>query len=231
YYTIELEKNKFTQGKKHGNLALTKLLLNSIKLSNVSCLDIGTQEAIVPVIMKQLGASEVVAYDRLDLSERIKAVKYSYQVDFDYLCGFQLNDLPVNLQKLNKFRNKLAIFDFVNFSGIFYHMINPLGLLGLARGFCRVGGLFLIETAAIQSQEPLMYFNMKGELYGLFSNYFIPTTNLLDYFLRMIRLEPLSFAYIGNHKDSSKIIRLAVLCKSLNETASLFPDDRWINSD
>ena len=230
YYTIELEKGKFTQGHKHGNLALTRLLLNSVELNHASCLDVGTQEAVIPVIMRQLGASEVVAYDRLNLSERIKAVKRSYNVDFDYLYGFQLSELPLKLQSLSKFKNKNKKFDFVNFSGVLYHMINPLGLLGLVRGLCRVGGLLLIETVVIQSQEPVMHFNIKGEVYGASSNYFIPTTNLLDYFLRMLHLEPISFVYLGNYQKPPGTFRLAVLCRSLDQVASLYPDDQWINS-
>jgi Protein of unknown function (DUF1698) len=195
--------------------------LRGVDFSSVSCLDIGTQEAMLPVLMKRAGAAYVAAYDRLDLAERIQKVKQSYGVEFDYIGGTRLADLPDELESRSH-----RVVDVVVFSGVMYHMINPLGGLGIARSFCRAGGLFVIETAAMQSRQMAMHFNAEGKLYGMSANFFIPTTACLDYFLRMLRLRPLRGAYVGSPEDSS-IIRLAVLCRSEAQTNPLNPDDEW----
>lgn len=221
YYTIELSPGELTPGQDHANVATTRALLRHVAFRGASCLDIGTQEAMLPVLMKRAGAGYVAAYDRLDLSERIRRVKRAYAVDFDYIGGIQLADLPRALEARGH-----RIVDVVVFSGVLYHMINPLGGLATARSFCRRGGLFLLETAAVQDRQMALHFNAAGRLYGVFANFFLPTTACIDYFLRMLRLRPLRACCIGGREEGS-IVRLAVLCRSDIEPVALPVDDAW----
>lgn len=222
YYQIEVDKGVFTSGNRHGNLALTRKLLRNISLEGAHCLDIGTQEAVIPILLMKNGAGKVVAYDRLNKSEKIDFLKTKYDVEFDYISGIQLNDLPKALdEKGDRF------FDVVVFSGVLYHMINPMGLLALVRGLCRLKGLFLIETAAVNSPEPQLLFNAGANLYTASSNYFVPTTGWLDYVLRMLGLRPLEAAYI-ERKDNIKTQRVAILCRSEEDACPLDSDDSWI---
>jgi hypothetical protein len=222
YYTIEIEKGVFTKGLGHQNLALTRKLLRNINVQNKTCIDIGTQEAVIPILLKKAGAEKVIGYDRYDLSQKINFLRGVYQVDFEYISGLQLQQLP---QKLDE--SKIGrLFDLVVFSGILYHTINPLGLMALARGFCKAGGLFLIETAAIQDSKECCYFNAGGKIYGPSSNYFIPTTAWLDYTLRMLGLMPLQAMYLGEINTESPI-RLAILCRSQGFPCPLDQEDEW----
>jgi len=222
YYTIEMKNGVFTEGLKHRNLALTRKLLRNIIVQNRTCIDIGTQEAVVPILLKKGGAQRVVGYDRYDLSDKIKALTEIYQVDFEYMAGMQLSALPKKLDGSKGGR----FFDLVVFSGVLYHMVNPLGLMALVRGLCKTGGLFLIETAAIQNSKEMLVFNARGEIYGSSSNYFIPTTAWLDYTLRMLGLMPLQAIYLGEIKNENPI-RLAILCRSQNAPCPLNQNDTW----
>ena len=222
YYTIEMKKGVFTEGLKHRNLALTRKLLRNVRVQDSSCIDIGTQEAVIPILLKRGGAKRVIGYDRYDLSDKIKALIETYQVDFEYMAGIQLPELPKKLDEDEDGR----FFDLVVFSGVLYHMVNPLGLMALVRGLCKIGGLFLIETAAVQNSKEMLIFNARGEIYGPSSNYFIPTTAWLDYTLRMLGLMPLQAVYMGDIKSENPI-RLAVLCRSQGAPCPLDQNDTW----
>ncbi|MCK6472640.1 MAG: class I SAM-dependent methyltransferase [Planctomycetes bacterium] len=223
YYAIELAPGEETDGQVHGNLALSRSLLRGVNLNGQACLDLGSMEGVMPTLMCRAGARPVVSYDRLDLSERIERVRKAYGVSFDYIGGLQLAELPAELDRRGK-----RFFDVVNFSGVMYHAINPLGLLGLARGFCRTGGLFLVETAVKHTESPDLYFNAGGKLYEG-STYFVPSISFLDYALRMLRLEPLGCRYLRNVlRLGTGVTRAAVLCRSLTRPCPLDPGDDWI---
>lgn len=226
YYTIEIEKGVFTKGMENKNLALTRKLLRNVDVENRTCIDIGTQEAVIPILLKKAGAKMVVGYDRYDLSEKINILTSVYQVEVEYIGGIQLQELP---KKLDESKNG-RFFDLVVFSGVLYHMINPLGLMALVRGLCRAGGFFLIETAAIQHPKEILAFNAGGGIYGSSSNYFIPSTSWLDYTLRMLGLMPLYALYLGNLNGDTPI-RLAILCRSQTSPCPLDPNDEWALKD
>ena len=94
YYTVEIERSVFTKGYNHQNIALTRKLLRNVLVKDKACIDIGTQEAVIPVLLRKAGAGAVVAYDRFDLSERIGLLRDVYHVDFEYVAGMQLQELP-----------------------------------------------------------------------------------------------------------------------------------------
>lgn len=226
YYSIELEPGKFSRcDQPHQNIALTRALLREIDLHGLDCLDIGTQEALLPVLMLREGAASVTAYDRWSLNSRIDRVKLAYSVDFEYLHGFPLTELTTKLTEVDS-----ELFDVVVFSGVLYHLINPLGLLAIARSRCRVGGLFIIETAIVHSQEMLLHFNAGGELYGPYANYFLPTTACLEYFLHMLCLKPVAAIQLENGQEPIK--RVALACRSMSSPQAVnSEEDVWLNSE
>jgi hypothetical protein len=209
-----------TRGNDHANVSLTREILRRVAFQGMTCLDVGTQEAVVPILLKRGGAGRVVASDRLDLADRVDMLKRVYEADITYLGGTQLVDLPRALDAHGG-----RFFDLVVFSGVLYHLINPFGSLATVRGLCKLGGLMLVETAAIQSDAVTLTLNAGGRLYGP-DNYFLPSTAWLDYALRMMSLCPLHVEYIGSAADGS-VDRVAVLCRSVAEPRALRPDD-WI---
>jgi SAM-dependent methyltransferase len=131
---------------------------------------------------------------------------------------------------LPEFQSTLAngqgrkFFDLVVFSGVLYHLFNPLGLLALVRGFCKVGGLFLLETCVCHDSKEKLVFNAAG-LRG--PNYFYATTAWLDYCLRMTGLEPLHVVYNGPLAPE-EVCRMAILCRSRAEPIPLDENDEFM---
>ena len=188
--------------------------------SHKACLDIGTQEAIVPTILSRQGAKDVVAYDRLNLSDRINLVKEAYNVDFDYVYGMEYDELFGALKAKNK-----SLFDVVVFTGVLYHLIDPLSGLGRARSFVRENGICIVGTNALVSDEYILKFNANGRYYEG-SNYFLTTLASLDYFLRMLRLRPIDCMF--KRPDNGDICRVVVVCRAENAPIS-FAEDKWIH--
>jgi len=225
YYKIQLAEDDFTNGPLHSNLALTRRLLSQIDLDGLNCLDLGTQEGVIPVLLQRNGVAKTIAYDRWQLEERIKSVQKAYDVNFDYISGLQLRELPKELEKCGE-----QHFDLVVFSGVLYHLIDPLGILSLAKSFCRVGGVFVIETAITNSNGMSLHFNAGGKLYGNYANYFLPTVDCLDYFLRMLCLKPLKLEHISDSTQETK--RVAILCRVMPEPVDQtgVVNDEWLHS-
>ncbi len=200
---------------------MVRRLLELTDLRDARCLDIGTQEALIPVSLLRLGAKSVVAYDRLDLSERIRLVQQAYGVEFEYIPGLQMDELQTALWKDRK-----SPLDVVVFSGVLYHMIDPLVGLCIARSLVREGGLFIVETAALVGDEPILHFNAAGRHYPG-SNYYLPTLAWLDYVLRMLRLRAIACKHISKDRPNSRC-RVAIVCRAVRDTLA-FGDDHWMN--
>src|SRR5262245_19049478 len=84
YSTIELAPGLFSPGLNIPSIALTRAAIKAIPISGLKCLDVGTVEGVVPVLLARLGAREVVAYDRVDWTRKVNFVKACYGVDFRY---------------------------------------------------------------------------------------------------------------------------------------------------
>ena len=217
YYEMELADGLVTKGHRHVNIALVRDFLRGCGMQGATCLDIGSQEFVSPVLMLRQGAKQVVAYDRLSLNERYAAVQQAYNVQFDYVHGVSMRELKQQLAA----QQLPTRFDVVNFSGVMYHMVDPLAGLAIARSFVREGGLMMLESAVQRSDQHICTFNHRGELYPG-SNYFLVSTATLDYWLRMLRLEIVDCGFHGGD-----ICRLVVIARA---TAGVVaePGDKWM---
>jgi SAM-dependent methyltransferase len=235
YYRVELRPGVFTGGRRRGTLGMVRHQIGNMDVAGRRCLDIGTQEGAVATVLAQAGAGRAVAYDRLDLSDRIALVKQAHGVDFDYQHSCQLDDLPRRLQVSGE-----GPFDVVIFAGVLYHMIDPLGGIALARSFVREKGLFLLETSAIVSPQPILHFNSQGRFYPG-SNYFQVTLGALDYFLRMLRLQVIDCHYcqgaylswagrlwsLLGRRSGNQLCRVSVVCRAVGEPLPV-ASDKWM---
>jgi 2-polyprenyl-3-methyl-5-hydroxy-6-metoxy-1,4-benzoquinol methylase len=235
YYRVELRPGVFTGGRRRGTLAMVRHQLAKMGVRGRRCLDLGTQEGAVATVLARAGATRVVAYDRLDLSDRISLVKQSQGVEFDYQHSCPLDDLPSRLLDGGQ-----RPFDVVVFAGVLYHMIDPLGGLAQARSFVREGGLLLLETSAVVDTQPLLHFNAAGHIYPG-SNYFQPTLGALDYFLRMLRLQVIDCHYEKGgrvtraggwlrwlvRRSAGQLCRVSVVCRAIDRPLPV-AGDRWM---
>lgn len=238
YYVIELAPSLYTPGVERGNVALTRQLLRNVEIdAGVRCLDLGVQEGLVSILLERRGA-DVVAYDRVYSEERIGLVRDALGATFE-LIGEPIRDHTDDLWigrggptvgvglPLPRLRDELdrrghSPFDVVVFSGMLYHVYDPLASLALVRGFVRTGGIVVIETAAVFNGELSLNLNAAGRFAPL--AIWLPSLRCLDYLLRLVRLEPLEVAYLGRGRG-----RIAVACRAVDAPPAE-PDDEFIGS-
>lgn len=224
YSTIELAPGRFSPGLNIPSVALTRAAMKATSIAGLTCLDVGTVEGVVPVLLARSGAREVVAYDRIDWTRKVNFVKACYGVDFQYITGMNYATFQQQALKMD-----VHPFDLVVFSGVLYHMFDPLGGLLRTRSMVRTGGLVIVETSALMVETMAMFFNAEGQ-YLPPPNYFVPSVTCLDYLLRLSRLAPVDFLKLGpggvgadpNH------IRICVVCQAV-DTPQVFKSGAWDN--
>jgi 2-polyprenyl-3-methyl-5-hydroxy-6-metoxy-1,4-benzoquinol methylase len=227
YHTIELTPGVFTPGQSYTNVAITRELLKNCQVEGQRCLDIGTMEGLVSVLLARRKAAEVFAADRLERHCSIQVVKRTLGVDFTYLPSLTLTQLRRRLPEVSP----NGPMDLIVFSGVLYHMYDPMQGLALVRSMARPGGLVIIETYAAVSHRMTGYFNAAGRMVGDCHNYWTFSVALLDYLLRYFRLCPLDCRYFDapdcHVDDGSRIIRLGVVCRA---TEAPLPEagDHWM---
>jgi hypothetical protein len=222
YYRVETAPGFFTDGRPHENLGIVRALLRDVDFQGLRCLDVGTQEGVIPCLMKQAGAGDVTATDWIDKTDQIKKVQSAYNVTFEYLPEISLPELASSSE---------VAYDVVNFSGVLYHTLNPLGSLAMVRGLCRLGGLMLVETRTLYRKDLSLVLNPPGHQPRP-GSYFYFTVSGLDHSLRLLGLRPLAFAYFGELAEG-KQQRVAVLCASENIADAAIDADnkKWVKQE
>lgn len=223
YSTMELSPGVFSPGLNIPTVSGPRQIIRQMNVAGLDCLDVGSVEGMLAVLMGRQGAKSVTAYDRIDWSSKIAFVKRCYGADFEYISGCNYFCFLDAAKKTRGFP-----FDFVNFSGVLYHMFDPLGGILRTRSLVRDGGFVLLETSALIREEVAVYFNDEGRLLPP-PNYCVPTVAWLDYILRLCRLRPVDVLHSAteNHAPSAHT-RICVVCQAEN-TPLVFQDGRWDN--
>ena len=201
YYFLELAPGLFTPGRDRWSVAQTRELLRHVDVESggvdgggARCLDLGIQEALVTILLERRGGSEILAYDRILRKSRLDLVKRALDTRFDLIGGMSLQDLPEALKQAGR-----DPFDLVVFSGVLYHMFDPLGGLAVVRGFVREGGICVIETAVAFEDSYTMHFNTAGR-FTPHALWFV-TPRCLDYLLRFLHLQPVDAVYLTGKRE------------------------------
>jgi SAM-dependent methyltransferase len=225
YHHLELAPGLFTRTDGHLNVVLTRYLLQRCSVTGLTCLDIGVMDGMISFLLERRQAKRVVAYDRhskpvdpISNGDRFRFVHQVMQSKAEYVW-----DIP-----LSRLRNRLSTpFDVVVFSGVMYHMFDPMSGLGYARSLVRNGGLLLIETAAILDPDALMYFNSHGR-YHPGADFWFTSVGCLDYLMRYFRLKILDTCYLECFPvESRMLLRVAMVCRALpNHLAE--ESDNWM---
>lgn len=229
YYAIELAPGKITDGHRYPNVALTRDLLSRADIAGAKCLDIGTMEGLVPVLLKRRGAARVVATDGYDFSEKLSAVKSVYGVDFTYLPNTLTSAIPSLLETIvmseaaqSEFLRGARPqhgFDIVVCSGVLYHVYSPIHLIGHLRSALRVGGLLVLETAAIPLDAFVLQYNYAGTGYVLGpTDTWLPSVPLIDHLLRFFKFLPLDACWTN---ITEGMIRFGCVARAVEDRPTL----------
>lgn len=229
YYGVELLPGIVAKGQYPPEMPmLPRLLLRRCRLKGASCLDIGSMEGLMPVLMSRGGAGRVLAVDGADhCVEKLAAVQHYYGTSFEYRTVGPMYSLSETLGTES--------FDLINCSGLLYHVFSPLMVLAGIRGSLRRNGLMIVSTNVIVDPEPYADFNAAGCLQVEPNTFWYLSTGLLDYLLRYLRLLPIACAHQPHEtmatewrmRTGKRSAYLSVLCRAVDD---LVPDpgDDWM---
>jgi 2-polyprenyl-3-methyl-5-hydroxy-6-metoxy-1,4-benzoquinol methylase len=235
YYTVEREDGGFHQGIYPDDMMLLpRANLAKVDLRGRKALDICTMEGLIPTLMQKGGAAEVVATDSArpsayprfgtdsieEMAPKIDYVRALTGTNWRYEVIPEMT--PVSRHLLTR---GFGQFDFVNLSGLLYHVFSPMHWLGAIRPLIRDGGLAMISTNVAFYDSPVMLFNEMGSLQQNLTTYWYPTISLFDYLLRYFRLMPIDMLYtVWQPPDKG---HASVLCRAVPDVIA-DPGDDWM---
>jgi SAM-dependent methyltransferase len=207
---------------------LSRIMLRKCELKEKSCLDLGSMEGLIPVLMARGGASSVLATDAVGhCVEKMAAVKHYYRNNFDYRNVGPMYDLYKKLAGHN--------FDLINCSGLLYHTFSPMSVLSDVRPLLKRNGLMIVSTHVILENGFSMEFNNSGRIQNESNTFWYITVPFLDYMLRYFKLAPIDCIFSPNETAKSNIRlvfdkpsgQISVLCRAMD---SVLPtkDDKWM---
>lgn len=223
YYAVEVTKDRFTPGLAFPNMAISRDLLRRASVAGARAYDFGTMEGLTPTLLAKRGARKVVAIDAIDYSQKISLVRDLHGVNYDYHPNIQLDYAPTFFR--NKARMDGEYLDRYDFradltviGGMLYHVFSPIHLLGYARSVTRLGGLVMVETAALRRDTFEMMYNYVGAgryIYDYTDTWF-PSLPLLDYMIRMCKLRPIDMLWTPQVQYPD-LVRVAVMCRATED--------------
>jgi len=232
YYSIELLPDVITKGHYPDTFPmLPRILLRNCALRGTTCLDLGSMEGLIPVLMCRQGAMAVLATDAIDhCREKMAAVRYYYGVNFEFQQVGLMYDLSKKLRKPGRHS-----FDVINLSGLLYHVFSPLMVLAGVRPLLKKNGLMIVSTNVVADESFAVQFNNAGRLQEETNTFWYMSVQALDYILRYLKLAPIDCLYIP-HSDIASSVRymtdvesgyLSVVCRA---TDDLLPsrEDGWM---
>jgi SAM-dependent methyltransferase len=226
YYSFELAPGVTTSSTFPADFPmLPRMLLRNCELSGSRCLDIGSVEGLIPILMCRQGAREVVATNpHLYNYEKMRAVRKLHGVDFKFLQIGSLYDLSKKLR---------GGFDLINLSGVLYHVYSPMHVLAGLRPLLKRNGLMIVSTNVVKRNDFSMEFNDRGKLQREATTFWYLSVPLFDYLLRYFKLLPIDCLYHPfGRGDSVRFTQafesgyLSVMCRATDDPA-FDSDDTW----
>jgi 2-polyprenyl-3-methyl-5-hydroxy-6-metoxy-1,4-benzoquinol methylase len=232
YYSVELMPGLITKGQYPDSFPmLPRILLRNCDLRGATCLDLGSMEGLMPVLMCRQGAKAVLATDAIDhCREKMAALRYYYKANFEFQQIGLMYDLANKLRKSGR-----GSFDVINLSGVLYHVFSPLMVLAGVRALLKRNGLMIVSTNVVVDNTLTMHFNNGGRLQEETNTFWYLSVPALDYLLRYLKLAPIDCLYIS-HREIKSSVRyvtdvesgyLSVVCRARDDLLPSREDD-WM---
>ena len=232
YYSVELLPGLITKGQYPDSFPLLpRILLRNSDLRGATCLDLGSMEGLMPVVMCRQGANEVLATDAIDhCREKMAALRHYYEASFEFEQVGLMYDLSSKLRK-----SRRDSFDVINVSGLLYHVFSPLTVLAGVRPLLKKNGLLIVSTNVVADDSFTMQLNNAGRLQEEINTFWYLSVGALDYLLRYLKLAPIDCLYIS-HRDIKSSVRyltdvesgyLSVVCRARDEPLPT-GEDSWM---
>ncbi|MDD5585790.1 MAG: methyltransferase domain-containing protein [Alphaproteobacteria bacterium] len=236
YYSMEIAPGVITPGRFSNNYASPRHALSKIDVQGLRCLDIGAMEGLVPILWAKRGARQVVAVNPgAGCIEKVDILKKIHDVSFDYLLlpsGTNAYDYLRQVEFASEFYKSPFIegykeFDLVNLSGVLYHVWSPLHWIASCRPLVREGGLMVISTHLLDTEEPIMEFNVKGRMKMEADTYWYISYPVFQYMLNLFSLKPIGAVAGKINRAAGSSVYTSVICRAV-EKPDAGADDEWM---
>lgn len=218
YYDVELLPGIVAKGQYPPAFPmLPRMMMRACKLRGIDCLDIGSMEGLIPILMVRQGARRVLSTDAIPHCQRkMDVLRRLYGVSFDFRAVGPLYDLSAKLKDTGG-------FDFINLSGVLYHVFSPLHVIAGARPLLRKNGLMIISTNVIERDDHTLEFNVGGCLQAEANTFWYHSVPMLEALIRYFKMVPLDFLYCPHgevyptlHSPQRKSGFMSVLCRAVD---------------
>jgi SAM-dependent methyltransferase len=222
YYSTELRPGVLTLGRNYQNVLATRRLMERVDFEGLRVLDIGAMEGYSTLLAMRAGAT-VTAYDRpTDHASRVQLVKEARGVDFEYVYG-----IPFNQHVWAHHKAGRELYDCIIFSGVLYHVIEPMLFLWLVRTMLRPGGILIMETSSMLEDECLLVTNDRGR-FTPGDTYYHPSTGWIEYSLGAIGFRIMDVEHVPIRTvHGRKVTRSAMTCVLTEPSRLREPGDDW----
>jgi SAM-dependent methyltransferase len=180
-------------------------------------------EGLMPMLMVRQGARKVLATDAVPhCLKKMRAVQRLYGVGFEFQQVGLIYDLAAKLAGHGG-------FDFINLSGVLYHVFSPLHVLAGVRPLLKKGGLMIVATNVMRRDGYAAEFNHQGRLQTELNTFWYPSIPLLESWIRSFQMVPIDFIFTphtevnpANYVPGLDSGYLAVVCRAVEAPA--YPD-------
>jgi 2-polyprenyl-3-methyl-5-hydroxy-6-metoxy-1,4-benzoquinol methylase len=226
YYSVELAPGVVTKGADTPRTPmLPRMMMRNCDLAGMACLDIGSMEGLIPALMARKGASRVVATDAIPhCAKKMDVLKAAYGVQFDFHQIGLIYDLSTKLAPYGG-------FDFINLSGVLYHVFSPMHVLAGVRPLLKKNGLMVVSTNVIKRGDHTLTFNHQGSLQRELNTFWYHSVPMLDYLLRTFKLVPIDFLFCphtevnpNNFVPGLPSGYMSVVCRATDDVDGNEPD-------
>lgn len=201
--------------------------LESIDVTGLDVIDLGTMDGLMAFMLKRLGASRVAATDLWDRPQfRIARELLAYQDEVEYHTALSIGSMH------QRFGDRA--FDLMVLGGVLYHLLSPLESLIACRRLLRRDGLLLLETCFDEtSQGTHLTFNMGLDPapFNEPTTYFLPTLPALLALLRTASFDPIGVARLRHGSARVSVLARAVRPSAVrNKTGVQRLHDSYVDS-
>lgn len=219
YYSVELSPGMVTNGTYPPRIPmLPRMMMRNCNLHGMECLDIGSMEGLIPILMVRQGAKKVLATDALPhCQKKMDVLRKIYGVDFDFRQIGLLYDLSSKLKDQGG-------FDFINLSGVLYHVFSPMHVLAGIRPLLKNGGLMVVSTNVMNREGCTLEFNTRGGLQPETNTFWYHSVPMLEALIRYFKMVPVDFLYFPHSElnPASYVPGLAsgymsVVCRAVDD--------------
>ena len=194
--------------------------MKQLDLNGRVCLDIGTWDGKMAFECEKMGAKKVIATDVQDRSN-FRQIHKLLNSKVKYFP-----DVNVDISLTHKIINE-GPFDLIIFSGVLYHLFNPVLAIASLRSLLKPGGLMIVETACLDRNDNAMHFNQDARFYIDLTTTWIMSIQCFRNILGFSCLKPLQEKTAEQAFGKIDVVRHAIIARAV-KPSKVKEMDEWL---